>query len=73
MESNNREKLEEINSRRHTQSESSITVTKGKGNGQGVWEGRDKGREKKGDIRINMYNAWARVGKGKYVQHREDK
>jgi len=46
VEYKNKEKLKEMNSSRLTEAESGLTVTKGKGNGHGGWEGRDKGGQK---------------------------
>jgi len=46
VEYNNKETLKEKNSSRLTESESGLTVTKGKGTWQGGWERRDKGGEK---------------------------
>jgi len=59
VEYNNKEKLKEKNDSRLTEPDSGLTVTKGKGTGQGGWEDRNKGGEKKGVIRITMYNVWS--------------
>ena len=67
-----KEKLKEQNSSRITEPpKNGLTVTKGKGNGEDGWEGRDKGGIKKGGTMFSMYN----VGGGTWraVQHREDK
>ena len=42
MEYKNKEKLKEQNSSRLTEPKNGLTVTKGKGTGEVVWEGRDK-------------------------------
>ena len=65
-----KKKMKEQNSSRYTKPKNGLTVTKGKGNGEDVWEGRDKGWEKKGGIMISRYSVcggtwWA-------VQYREE-
>jgi len=46
VEYNNKETLKEKNSSILTEPKSGLTVTKGKGTGQGGWEGKDEGVEK---------------------------
>ena len=45
MEYKNKAKLKEQNSSRLTEPKNGLTVTKGKGTGEGGWEGRDKGNK----------------------------
>ena len=45
MEYNNEAKLKEQNSSRLTDSKKGLVVTKGKGTGEGEWEGREKGNK----------------------------
>ena len=67
-----KEKLKEQNSSRITEPKNGLTVTKGKGTVEDGWEGRDKEWEKKQGIMISMYNVGG-GGKGRALQHREDK
>ena len=46
MEYKNKGKMKKQNSSRITELKNGLTVTKGKGTGYDVWEGRDKGGEK---------------------------
>ena len=71
VEYKNKGKLKEQNSSRITESKNGLTVTKGKGTGEDVWEGREKWGEKKVGLMINMYNVVGCMGRA--VQHREDK
>ena len=52
MEYKNKEKWKEQNSSRITEPKNGLTVPKGKGTGEDVWEGRDKGRGIKGALRL---------------------
>ena len=52
MEYKNKGKLKEQNSSRITEPKNGLTVTKGKGTGEDGWEGRDKGGERKGALRL---------------------
>ena len=67
-----KEKLKEWNSSRITEPKNGLTVTKGKETGENGRVRRDKGGEKERGIMISMYNVGG-GGKGRAVQHREDK
>ena len=71
VEYKNKGKLKEQNSSRIKEPKNGLTVTKGKGTGQDGWERKEKGREKKWETMIDMYNVDG--GMGRAVQHREDK
>ena len=67
-----KQKRKEQNNSRITEPKNGLTVTKGKGTGENGREGRDNGGKKKRDIMISMYNMVG-GGKGRALQHREDK
>ena len=66
----NKANLKEQNSSRITEPKNGLTVTKGKGTEEAGWEGRDKGRKKKGGLTINMYSVGGH-GEGCATQRRQ--